>query len=199
MTETSVTLFPLNTVLFPGGPLPLRIFEPRYLEMVSDCMKNDKPFGVCLIAKGNEAGIAAEPHDIGTLARIEDWNQLPDGHLGITARGKERFHVRHWQAGANQLITADIELLDETEEATTTGIARDFRPLVEILQNALPQAGPLYKDITPHWDDADWVAYRIAELLPPDNDFKLELLQAHTSQDRLALVDDYLRTHSARK
>ena len=106
MLPTSIALFPLNTVLLPGGPLPLRIFEPRYLQMVSECLKHDRPFGVCLIAKGKEAGEAPVAHEYGTLARIEDWSQLPDGHLGITARGGERFIVRNTRVAANQLVTA---------------------------------------------------------------------------------------------
>lgn len=196
MSGTSIALFPLNTVLFPGGPLPLRIFEPRYLEMVSDCMKNDRPFGVCLIAEGEEAGEASVPHEHGTLAWIEDWNQLPDGHLGIVARGAERFVVHSSKVSTNQLVTAEVEILDEDQ---ASGVDEDFQPLVAILQKALPQAGPLYQDMQPHWDDPNWVAYRIAELLPRDNDFKLEVLQAGAPHERLALVDNYLKTRSAKQ
>lgn len=197
MPQTSLALFPLGTVLFPGGPLPLRIFEPRYLEMISDCMKNDRPFGVCLIAEGSEAGEAATPHDYGTVAHIEDWNQLPDGHLGIVARGGERFKIRQTRTAANQLITADVELLGE--EDTESRIGENYQPLVEALQNALPDAGPLYQAMQPRWNDPNWVAYRIAELLPPDNDFKLELLQADTPDQRLELVHGYLKAQAARR
>ncbi|HSH41936.1 MAG TPA: LON peptidase substrate-binding domain-containing protein, partial [Arenicellales bacterium] len=140
MPPTSIALFPLNTVLFPGGPLPLRIFEPRYLEMVSDCMKHDAPFGVCLIAEGEEAGEASRPHEHGTTARIEDWNQLPDGYLGITARGGERFVVRQSRVAGNQLITAEVEYL---EDEPASSVDEAFQPLVELLRKALPQAGPL--------------------------------------------------------
>ncbi|MDZ7839640.1 MAG: LON peptidase substrate-binding domain-containing protein [Gammaproteobacteria bacterium] len=196
MPSTTIALFPLNTVLFPGGPLPLRIFEPRYLEMVSDCMKNDRPFGVCLIAQGSEAGEACIPHDYGTLARIEDWNQLQDGYLGITARGGQRFIVLETDTAANQLITADVEVLEEDDPEP--GIDGEFQPLVEILQKALPQAGPLYEDMQPRWEDPNWVAYRIAELLP-DNNIKLEVLQAGAPQERLALVDRYIKSRSSRQ
>lgn len=195
MAEQNIALFPLNTVLFPGGPLPLRIFEPRYLRMVSDCMKHDQPFGVCLIKEGREAGKPAVPYDVGTLARIEDWNQLQDGHLGITARGGERFQVREWWVDDNQLLRAQVEILDD---APVTGIDEQFHPLVEVLQKALPQAGPLYENAEPHWDDPDWVAFRIAELMPQDNDFKLELLRATNSGQRLALVDKQIKAQSAR-
>jgi Lon protease-like protein len=195
MPQNRITLFPLNTVLFPGGPLPLRIFEPRYLKMVSDCMKNDRPFGVCLIKEGREAGEAALPHDTGTLARIEDWNQLPDGLLGVTARGGERFTVRDTQVDGEQLLNADIEII---EDAPATGIDEAFQPLVDLLRKALPQAGPLYENIETRWDDPDWVAYRIAELLPDDNEFKLDLLRADTPDERIAMVDKHIKTRTAR-
>lgn len=197
MTRDSIALFPLNAVLFPDGPLPLRIFEPRYLKMVSNCMKNDRPFGVCLIAEGPEAGQAARPVDYGTLARIEDWNQLPDGLLGITARGAERFIVRETSVAADQLVIAEIEIIDEPP--AQSGIEEEFQPLVEILQKALPQAGPLYQNMKPHWDDPNWVAYRLAELMPPDNEFKLEVLQAATPHRRLELVNERLRSQVTRQ
>jgi len=87
-----IPLFPLNTVLFPGGPLPLRIFEARYVDMVSSCLKEDSPFGVLLIRDGGETGNATT-HEIGTLARIVDWYQGSDGLLGVTAVGEQRFRL----------------------------------------------------------------------------------------------------------
>ena len=80
-------------MLFPGGPLALRIFEPRYLDMVSECLRNEHPFGVCLIQSGQEAGEAATPHLTGTFAGIVDWQRGDDGLLAISARGEQRFHV----------------------------------------------------------------------------------------------------------
>jgi len=104
LNTLTISLFPLNTVLFPGGPLPLRIFEPRYLDMVSKSLKHSQPFGVCLIREGDETGRPAEPHPIGTFAHIVDWDQLSDGLLGITARGGERFFVNRYDVGTNQLL-----------------------------------------------------------------------------------------------
>ena len=88
-----VPLFPLNTVLFPGGPLPLRIFETRYTDMVRRCLRTESPFGVLLIREGVEAGGAAATMQLGTLARIVDFNPMPDGLLGIICRGESRFRV----------------------------------------------------------------------------------------------------------
>ena len=91
--QIQIPLFPLGTVLFPGGPLPLRIFEPRYLDMVSDCLRNDKAFGVCLIKDGREVGEPAQPFDVGTMAKIVDWDRTDDGLLAITALGTSRFRI----------------------------------------------------------------------------------------------------------
>jgi len=85
--EEAVPLFPLHTVLFPGGPLPLRIFEARYLDMVSDCLKRDRGFGVVLIEQGREVGEAASCHEVGTLARIIDWDKRDHGLLEIICQG----------------------------------------------------------------------------------------------------------------
>src|SRR3569833_51867 len=91
--QLHIPLFPLNTVLFPGGILPLRIFEPRYMEMVSVCMKEQSGIGVCLILSGKEVGEAATTNDVGTFVRIIDWDQRDDGMLGITVQGEQRFRV----------------------------------------------------------------------------------------------------------
>ena len=91
--HVEIPLFPLSTVLFPGGPLQLRIFEPRYLAMVRECARANSAFGVCLILRGREAGVPAQPEAVGTLARISDFYTLPDGLLGIGAEGGQRFRV----------------------------------------------------------------------------------------------------------
>ena len=111
-----VPLFPLNTVLFPGGPLPLRIFEPRYLGLVSRCLKSDMPFGVLLIRDGGETG-PATTHNIGTLARITDWYQGSDGLLGITAIGEQRFRLIASERQDDGLNIGDVETLEN--EPTT--------------------------------------------------------------------------------
>ena len=114
MPTLSIPLFPLNAVLFPGGPLSLRIFEPRYLDMVSHCLKTDSAFGVCLIQDGKEAGPAAVPHSIGTLARIIDWDKLPEGLLGIVVLGSHRFVIESTEIGNNQLVSGTVKVLPET-------------------------------------------------------------------------------------
>jgi Lon protease-like protein len=106
-----IPLFPLGTVLFPGGPLPLRIFEQRYLDMISSCLKNDSRFGVLLIRTGKETGDATT-HSVGTLARIVDWYQGSDGLLGITAIGEERFRLLQSERQENGLHLGDVKRLE---------------------------------------------------------------------------------------
>ena len=107
-----VPLFPLNTVLFPGGPLPLRIFEPRYLDMLSRCMKADAPFGVVLIREGGEVG-PATTREVGTLATVTDWYKGSDGILGVTAVGTQRFRLLSAERLADGLNVGDVEILPE--------------------------------------------------------------------------------------
>ena len=113
----TIPIFPLNTVLYPEGILPLRIFEPRYIDMVSECLKDEKDFGVCLIDEGNETGVAATVHDIGTTAKIIDWDRHDDGTLLITAEGQQRFRILEQRVRKNQLREADIQLIDLEDDA----------------------------------------------------------------------------------
>ena len=107
----NIPLFPLNTVLFPGGVLPLRLFEQRYLDMAAACMKEGKPFGICLIEEGGETGKAARPHAVGTLAEITDWEMEQLGILQITTRGQKRFRILEQEVGSNQSLSARVEVI----------------------------------------------------------------------------------------
>jgi Lon protease-like protein len=184
-----VPIFPLNTVLFPGGPLPLRIFEARYLDMVSRCMKNDSPFGVVLIREGGEVG-QAEIHDIGTLARIVDWYQGSDGLLGVTARGEQRFRVLSLQREPDSLNVGDIEILPEENEVP---LPEEYRPMATILSGVLDDLGRLYEDLERRLDDAGWVTNRFVEILPIDLAEKQLCLEQSNPVERLRLVQEVLQ------
>ena len=109
--KITIPLFPLEAVLFPGGALPLRIFEPRYLDMISNCMKSDSGIGVILIKDGHESGAAAQVHELGTMSFISYWHKRSDGMLGITLKGEQRFRILSTEVKSNQLTIADVELL----------------------------------------------------------------------------------------
>lgn len=164
MKKTELPLFPLRTVLVPGGRLPLQIFEPRYLELVRDCARDGAGFGVCLILEGSEAGAPPQHTSIGTLATIRDFDTLPNGLLGIVVEGGERFRVLSTRVRHNGLLTGAVSWLPA---APPTRVADEHLVLVQILERLLEQVGDRYPD----WrreqlEDAQWVGFRLTELLP---------------------------------
>jgi uncharacterized protein len=170
----SIALFPLSIVLFPAGPLPLRIFETRYVDMVGRCMRSDHRFGVALIREGNEVG-PAETFDVGTMAKIVDFHQLSDGFLGLSCVGEQRFRILSRSIQADGLNVAQVEWV-----ATEPKVAVPERHahLAELLKTVLPQLGEVYVGIEMHLDDAAWVGHRLAEILPiaaAEKQFCLEL------------------------
>jgi Lon protease-like protein len=180
-------LFLLHTVLFPGAHLPLKVFEARYLDMVSDCLKHERPFGVCLIKSGHEVGDAGEPHRVGTLAHIERWEMPSPGILHILVRGGERFAIRT-QATEQQLVLADVELW--TPEPYLE-IPADYANLSEFLREVLARES--VARAAADYTDASWVGLRLAELLPVDNALKQEWLALRDPLARLAAILEALK------
>ena len=179
-----VPLFPLNTVLFPGGALPLRIFEPRYLGLVSQCLKSDMPFGVLLIRDGGETG-PATMHNVGTLARITDWYQGSDGLLGITAIGEQRFRLIASERQEDGLNIGEIETL---ENESVTPLPEEYQEMAAILAGVLDDLGRLYESLDRHFDDASWVTSRFVEILPIDLEEKQRCLEQSDPVERLQIV-----------
>jgi Lon protease-like protein len=179
-----IALFPLNIVLFPGGPLPLRIFETRYVDMVRRCMREGTNFGVVLIREGREVG-PAETFDVGTLADIVDFHQLSDGLLGLSCVGRQRFRIRSRSRQADGLNLAEIDPLQP--ESALPVPARHSR-LAELLKNVLPQLGEVYEGIEMRPDDAAWVGYRLAEILPIPLADKQRVLELDDPIERLDVL-----------
>ena len=184
-----IPLFPLRTVLYPGGPLPLRIFEARYIDMISDCMKTEKPFGVLLIREGAETG-PARTFDVGTLARITDWYQGSDGLLGVTAVGDRRFRLLSADRQADGLNVGEVEVLD-VEPPTPLPV--EYRPMAEILAGVLDNLGKLYEPLDKNYDDAGWLSYRFAEILPISPEDKQAYLEIEDPIERLRRIRSVLR------
>lgn len=177
-----IPLFPLNSVLFPGGPLPLRIFETRYLDMVSSCLKHEQGFGVCLIEQGSETG-PARTYTVGTLAHIRDWSNGPDGLLNILALGSGRFRVTRVRVQHNGLNIAEVEWLPQEPSVPLPDTAR---PLAEMLQQLLAQMPERYAAVLPRYQDASWVGYRLAEIMPlpvAQRQYLLEICDARLRLD----------------
>jgi len=179
-----VPLFPLNAVLFPGGRLPLRIFEQRYMEMAKACLREDTPFGVCLIREGSEVGAPATPVEVGCLARIAAWDMPQLGVLHIMVRGAQRFRIVERRVQGDGLARAEVELLDEDLDGS---IPESCAGCVRLLERVIEQQGTLFEP--PHrLDSASWVSSRLAEILPlplPGKQELLELSDARTRIERL--------------
>lgn len=184
-----IPLFPLNAVLFPGGRLPLKVFEQRYLDMCAACLKDNAPFGVCLIEHGNETGEPATPHPFGTLATIADWDMEQLGILTITAVGGQRFRVLESRVGPDRLRRAKVELLTE---GVTTPLPGERMRLLPLLQKIVGDLGRERIPEPHRYDDADWVGYRIAEVLPIQNLAKQKLLELEDPLARLEVLERYL-------
>jgi len=185
--SADIPLFPLNTVLFPGGPLSLRIFEPRYLDLVRECTRNGSGFGVCLILQGREAGEPAVPAAVGTFARIVDFYTLPDGLLGIRATGGERFHVGRSRVRDNGLAHGQVQFWPDEPKAA---IPPEYALLVTILERLLDKMKTPYERAS--LDDASWVGFRLAEALPLENRERQHLLQITDPLARLGQILHYL-------
>jgi len=185
-----IPLFPLRTVLFPGGPLPLRIFESRYIDMISQCMKSESSFGVLLIREGQETGLATT-HEVGTLAKIMDWYQGSDGLLGVTAVGGQRFELLSARQQADGLNIGKIELL---AAEPYMALPAEYAPLKKILEGVLDDLGRLYESLERRFDDAVWVTYRLIEILPIDLEQKQQLLESSDTLARLNLIDELMNT-----
>ena len=184
-----IPLFPLNAVLFPGGVLSLKVFEQRYLEMAAACLKDQSPFGVCLIASGDEVGAAAVPHAIGTLAQIAQADMPQLGILLLTARGGRRFRIVAQTTGTNGLLRAQVELLAEPAPQAVPEAQQGLLPLLRKIASDLgPEKMP-----EPHaFDDAAWVGYRLSEVVPVQALARQKLLELADPRSRLEILFAYL-------
>jgi hypothetical protein len=175
-----IPLFPLDTVLFPGGRLMLRIFEVRYLDMISRCLQLASNFGVVAIKQGTEVG-AADTFNVGTLAEIVDWRRERDGLLGITAAGRTCFEIAQVSRQHDGLYVGRVMLRDA--EAAVP-LPHEYEPLASLLRKLLPLvAGD--RDVAAAYDDASWVVYRLAEVLALPTVAKQLLLETRDVHARL--------------
>ena len=183
MSTLEIPLFPLRTVLFPDGYLPLRNFEQRYLTMIRDCARDDSGFGVCLIREGEEAVSPVKTAEVGTLARIIDWYTLEDGLLGVSTTGTRRFSVESsWQQD-DGLFRALVQILPEPEACP---VPEEYSILSDVLGRFMEKVGDNYPAFTPeHLQDSVWLGYRLSELLPLAGIEKQHLLEIADPIERL--------------
>lgn len=191
MAIESLPLFPLGTVLFPGGLLDLRVFEPRYLDLVRDCGRGGHGFGVCLILQGEEVGAPATPAAVGCEARIEDFSSSAEGLLQLAVRGGRRFHVERSRVRDNGLVVGEVEWLPD---APAQSLRPEHELLALLLRRLVERAGAANRLQARESDyrDADWVSWRLAEWLPLHGDERQQLLQESDAARRLQQLVEWI-------
>ena len=182
MPSALIPLFPLNTILFPGGVISLRIFERRYVDMIRRSMRDDSGFGIVSIREGREAGGPAKPYDHGTFARIVDFDQLQGGLLGLTAKGERRFRIVSTNVQSDGLMMGAVEWL---AAETSVALPEEYQFLQRVLRQLLPQLGPSGRHLDQNLDDAAWVSDRAVELLPLALEAKQKFLEMSDPLERL--------------
>ena len=188
--QARLPLFPLNTVVFPGGQLPLRIFEQRYLDMVKQAIADNTPFGICAIREGSEVGASAIPYAVGTLVRITDWDMPQTGILHIDTHAQERFVVRSTRTEPSGLLTGTVE---GVSVESAIAIPDDLELAVEILRHIIDEYGDAHFPGPHELDNAVWVGYRLSEVLPLKLSIKQNLLEMNDSVMRLRMLTEFLK------
>jgi uncharacterized protein len=186
-----IPIFPLGTVLYPGGLLPLRIFEQRYLTMTKVCIRDNAPFGVCLIREGRETGLPAVPFAIGCSARIAEWDMPHLGVFHLVTQGEQVFRILEQWTAKSGLIQAQVEL---EERSALLPLPAEFDSLALVLEKIIAKLGAERFPSPLRLDDAAWVAYRLAEVLPLEMDTKQGLLEARDPVAALSEVKLFLES-----
>lgn len=183
-TTADIPIFPLQTVLYPSGRLPLRIFEARYVDMTKVCIRDDSVFGVCLIQAGQEVGAPAQHAEIGCTARIVNWEVPHAGLFTLVTVGESVFRVLERRVEADGLIRARVRY---EPPAAAAPLPDGQRELSALLRTLIERIGPEHFAAPLRYDDARWVSQRMAELLPLSAGQKLRLLE---DGDPLVLLDE---------
>ena len=185
-----VPIFPLQTVLFPGALLPLRVFETRYMDMAKGCLREKRPFGVCLIREGEEVGTPAVPYDVGCLASIAECDMEELGILKIVALGGERFRIAATETGKSGLVVGEIEPIGVEGEAPE---APGLPQCADFLRKVIAGIGEERFVPPMRFEDASWVSFRLAEILPLRLDVKQKMLEVTDATLRIGVLHRFLR------
>ncbi len=188
--STALPLFPLNTVVFPGGRLPLKIFEQRYLEMIKQAIAGNTPFGICAIREGAETGTPATPYSVGTRVHITDWDMLQTGILHIDTEAQERFVIRNILTEPSGLLIGEVEAVSAE---SAIAVPADLELAVEILRHIIDEYGEAHFPPPHDFGNAVWVGYRLSEVLPLKLGIRQNLLEMNDSITRLSILTEFLK------
>lgn len=187
-----IPIFPLNAVLFPGGLLPLRIFEQRYMEMAKGCLRDGSQFGVCLIRSGREVGEPAKPEAVGCTARIVDWDMQQLGVLSVTAVGSQRFRILASHVTGAGLTRATVEMIPQEAD---TALAGEYGACAKLLRAVIEEHGARIMAEPFLFDSSSWVSARLTEILPVPLAAKQKLLELDDASQRIEILNKFLAQH----
>lgn len=203
LNDSWLPLFPLKTVLFPGGLLPLKVFEARYIDMVSDCMKRDAPFGVVLIKSGQEVGAPAVPEEVGCLARISRLDMPELGVMLLRTEGGERFRIVETRVLSDNRLEARVEAIAADGEIPVSAMhvhcAKTLKIVIDDIDaKGMAEHGDTYDSPFARplqLESAGWVANRWCEILPIPLKARQKLMELGDAHSRLSIVHQYLQQH----
>jgi len=191
--QQDISLFPLRVVLFPGGKLELQIFEQRYIDLVSTCLKSNTGFGICLLKQGEEVtrpGTQQTIHRTGTYAKIVDWDLLENGLLGITVEGSAKFRIEDCWEGSGSLLRASVSFSAKDSVGNDTiPVDEKFTALADLLQNL--ESHPLVeqKNMTIDYNNLWDLGWRLSELIPLDAESRQQLLELDDPWERIESIE----------
>lgn len=185
----TIPLFPLQALVFPGGVLPLKVFEQRYMDMAKECLRTETPFGVCLIKEGPEVGAAAVPHRIGTLVRIDQWDMPQLGVLNVRVVGLQRFEVQSYEAQPDGLLIASVIRIPVEPNPP---LPAEHAACAMVLEQIIEHLGQDKFEPPFLYEDSTWVGYRLAEILPIKSSAKQDMLEMNDAQIRLDVLHKFL-------
>lgn len=202
-TLKDLALFPLHTVLFPDGLLPLRVFEARYVDMTRECLRENRPFGVCLIRQGHEVAVSArstEVEAVGCLAHILDCDREPHGTLLVRSRGGQRMRLLDRHVQADGLMRGDALLIEADPLVHDIETLSKLAPCAEVLRRIVATLAARDPDSVPflapyRYDDPCWVSNRLAEILPLSPGARQKMMELEHAGARLELVHQYMEKH----
>jgi len=192
-----IPLFPLNSILFPKGRISLQIFESRYVDMIRQCLRDQSGFGVVLIEKGSEVANPEQKldiHRIGTYSSVVDWNQLPNGLLGITVEGQTTFKIVESWREDNDLCKAEVVFRDfDSVNSDPVDVGEQFQEYVDLLQGLSRHPAIEELKLNISFENLREIVWRLSELLPISNRDKQALLELSDPFDRLEQIELYIR------
>jgi Lon protease-like protein len=192
-----IPLFPLNSILFPKGRISLQIFESRYVDMIRQCLRDQSGFGVVLIETGSEVANPKQKldiHRIGTYSSVVDWNQLPNGLLGITVEGQTTFKIVESWREDNDLCKAEVVFRDfDSVNSDPVDVGEQFQEYVDLLQGLSRHPAIEELKLNISFENLREIVWRLSELLPISNRDKQTLLELSDPFDRLEQIELYIR------